>query len=117
MDGMLQLQVAAYSNCSMYQIVHVVVLVELFYVCLYTIYSILIHFDLLIKITRIFVETFLQSFDTMIPLNLKKKIYKLEIFDEMEEWNLLMAHYCFTVATKGSMMSDINMKCAHSTEE
>ena len=52
-------------------------------------------------------ETFLQAFDTMISAELKKKICKLEIFDELEEWSLLMAHYSLTVATKGDLMKDI----------
>ena len=30
-----------------------------------------------------------------------KRIQKLEIFDEVEEWNMLMDHYGLTVATKG----------------
>ena len=55
-------------------------------------------------------ETFLQAFDTMISGELKKKIYKLEIFDELEEWSLLMAHYSLTVATKGDLMTNIYPK-------
>ena len=43
----------------------------------------------------------------LIPEELKKKIQKLEIFDEVEEWNLLMAHYCLTVATKGSVLHNL----------
>lgn len=27
----------------------------------------------------------------------------LEIFDELEEWNLLMSHYCLTIAVKGHL--------------
>ncbi len=53
-------------------------------------------------------ETFLQAFDTMISAELKKKIFKLEMFDELEEWCLLMAHYSLTVATKGNLMNDIH---------
>ncbi len=55
-------------------------------------------------------ETFLQSFDTLIATALKKKIYRLEIFDELEEWNLLMSHYSLTVATRGSKMIGIDLK-------
>jgi hypothetical protein len=31
----------------------------------------------------------------------KDRVAKLEIFDEFEEWNLLMSHYCLVVAKRG----------------
>ena len=52
----------------------------------------------------------------MIPMDLKRRVYKLEIFDEMEEWNLLLSHYCLTVATRGSLLAAVHtdMKCRQS---
>ena len=39
-----------------------------------------------------------------------KRIEKLEIFDELEEWHLIQGHYCITVAIKvGSAVSMENM--------
>lgn len=29
----------------------------------------------------------------------RKRIEKLELFDEVEEWNLIMSHYCMTICT------------------
>ena len=33
-----------------------------------------------------------------LPADMLKRIQKLEIFDEFEEWNLIMDHYCIAVA-------------------
>ena len=60
-------------------------------------------------------ETFLQSYNTMISAEQKRRISKLEIFDELEEWSLLMSHYSLTIATNGDLMSNIypNLKAPH----
>ena len=37
----------------------------------------------------------------------KHRIAKLEIFDEIEEWQMLMGHYSLTVAVKGTMLLSV----------
>jgi hypothetical protein len=37
----------------------------------------------------------------------KKRLKTLELFDEIEEFNLLMDHYSFTVATIGNRFKSI----------
>lgn len=37
---------------------------------------------------------FRHYWDTLVSPEEKERVSKLEIFDEVEEWNLLMAHYC-----------------------
>eukprot|EP01041_Mallomonas_annulata_P006653 gene6653-13470_t len=44
----------------------------------------------------------LIAYETMIPQDKKREIQRIEIFDEIEEWELLMSHYCITVAIKCS---------------
>jgi hypothetical protein len=34
-----------------------------------------------------------------LPVEEQERVSKLEIFDEFEEWRLLMAHYCLLVAS------------------
>jgi len=43
-------------------------------------------------------------YDKLIDDKIKEKLLKLEIMDEVEEWNMLMAHYSLTVAAKGSTL-------------
>lgn len=38
----------------------------------------------------------------------RTRIEKLEMFDEWEEWNLLQAHYCLTLATRSTAERDLN---------
>ena len=45
--------------------------------------------------------TMLQAYNDFIPLTEKERIKKLEIFDEIEEWELIMNHYSLTLATTG----------------
>jgi hypothetical protein len=35
-----------------------------------------------------------------VPIDEKERIAKLEIFDEIEEWKLLVSHYCFVFASR-----------------
>lgn len=49
----------------------------------------------------------LRFYNQMISLEEKKRIMKLEILDEIEEWNLLMAHYSLTIAVKGETYRSI----------
>lgn len=47
--------------------------------------------------------TMLQAYNnpTYINADTKKRISSLELFDEIEEWELIMSHYCLSVAVKG----------------
>ena len=45
--------------------------------------------------------TMLQAYEDFILLEEKERIKKLEIFDEIEEWELIMNHYSLTLAMKG----------------
>lgn len=46
-------------------------------------------------------------YDKLLPQESKERISKLEILDEVEEWNMLMEHYSLTIATKGANLGDI----------
>ena len=55
----------------------------------------------------VFSETMLTMYDRYIDADELKRIGKLEIFDELEEWRMLMNHYSFTVAIRGEMLKDV----------
>ena len=44
--------------------------------------------------------TMLEAYRELISPDAKARIARLEIFDEVEEWEMLMSHYCLTTATK-----------------
>jgi len=46
-------------------------------------------------------------FDKLLSQENKERISKLEIMDEVEEWNMLMEHYSLTIATKGTLFTDL----------
>ena len=46
------------------------------------------------------VITMLQAYDQLVSKDEKLRVAKLEIFDEVEEWNMLMSHYCLTTAVR-----------------
>jgi len=46
-------------------------------------------------------------YEKMINNEEKKRLKTLELFDEIEEFNLLMDHYSYTIATKGSKFKSI----------
>jgi hypothetical protein len=50
----------------------------------------------------------LDAYEKLINKEEKQRISKLEIFDEIEEWGLLMSHYCLTIASKGQKLSAIH---------
>ena len=50
----------------------------------------------------------LDAYEKLINKEEKQRISKLEIFDEIEEWSLLMSHYCLTIASKGQKLSAIH---------
>lgn len=50
---------------------------------------------------EVFSCSMLQYYNNMITKKEKIEMGKLEIFDEFEEWDLLMNHYSFTIASKG----------------
>jgi hypothetical protein len=52
-------------------------------------------------------RTMLQAFNGMIDAAEKRRIAGLEIFDELEEWNLLMSHYSLTVGLLGSQLAEL----------
>ena len=37
--------------------------------------------------------------DGIIDEKERQRIEQLELFDEVEEWNLIMSHYCMTICT------------------
>ena len=59
------------------------------------------------SIEHVFSETMLTMFDRYIDPEELKRIGKLEIFDELEEWRMLMDHYSFTVAIHGVMLQGV----------
>ena len=59
------------------------------------------------SIDQVFSETMLTMFDRYIAPEELKRIAKLEIFDELEEWRMLMDHYSFTVAVHGEMLKGV----------
>jgi tRNA wybutosine-synthesizing protein 4 len=44
--------------------------------------------------------TMLEAWNKLIDNNDKIRVSKLEIFDEIEEWNMLMSHYCLITALR-----------------
>lgn len=48
--------------------------------------------------------TMLSVYNNYISLEERHRVGKLEIFDEIEEWQMLMNHYCLTVAIKGTVL-------------
>ena len=50
----------------------------------------------------------LDAYEKLISKEDKQRISKLEIFDEIEEWSLLMSHYCLTIASKGRKLSEVH---------
>ena len=49
-------------------------------------------------------ETMLSVYDNHVSLEEKHRISRLEIFDEIEEWQMLMSHYSLTIAVKGTLL-------------
>ena len=45
--------------------------------------------------------TMLAAYNNLVTPEEKVRIARLQIFDEIEEWNMLMSHYCLTIAEKG----------------
>ena len=52
-------------------------------------------------------DTMLSVYDNHITLEEKHRISRLEIFDEIEEWQMLMSHYSLTVAVKGNLLLSV----------
>lgn len=46
----------------------------------------------------------MQAHNHMVSDTEKIRINRLEMLDEVEEWALLMSHYCLTVAVKGDKL-------------
>ena len=49
----------------------------------------------------------LSVYDDYISIEEKHRIARLEIFDEIEEWQMLMSHYTLTVAVKGNSLISV----------
>jgi hypothetical protein len=45
-----------------------------------------------------------------ISLEERHRVARLEIFDEIEEWQMLMSHYTLTVAVAGSIIDVLPQK-------
>ncbi|PHJ22061.1 leucine carboxyl methyltransferase [Cystoisospora suis] len=41
-----------------------------------------------------------KIYDKFIPIHDRNRIQRLELFDELEEWRLIQAHYSIAVAVK-----------------
>ena len=52
--------------------------------------------------------TMLEAYNTVISAEKRKEANKKELFDEIEEWNLLMSHYCLTIAIKESNTNNLS---------
>jgi O-methyltransferase involved in polyketide biosynthesis len=50
--------------------------------------------------------TMLDAYNKIISVEDKRRIGALEIFDEIEEWELIMNHYSITVAVNGKSLTD-----------
>lgn len=48
--------------------------------------------------------TMLQAYESLIPKDELKRVSRLEIFDEVEEWQMLMSHYSLSLAVRGSAL-------------
>ena len=49
----------------------------------------------------------LSAYNKLISSAEKQRIAGIEIFDEVEEWELLMAHYCLTLAVVGQRLASV----------
>jgi hypothetical protein len=43
----------------------------------------------------------LSVFTNLIPITEKNRINRIEMLDEVEEWEMLMSHYCISLGIKG----------------
>ena len=48
--------------------------------------------------------TMLRAYESLIPKEELKRVSRLEIFDEVEEWQMLMSHYSLCLAVRGSSL-------------
>jgi tRNA wybutosine-synthesizing protein 4 len=49
----------------------------------------------------------LSVYDNYISIEERRRVARLEIFDEIEEWQMLMSHYSLTIAVKGAMLLSV----------
>lgn len=49
----------------------------------------------------------LSVYDNYISIEERRRVARLEIFDEIEEWQMLMSHYSLTIAIKGAMLLSV----------
>jgi len=55
--------------------------------------------------TEVNVAPMLQVYDEFFSNEERARVSKIEWLDEVEEWNLIMNHYCFAVGVKGDAIS------------
>ncbi len=68
-----------------------------------------------IGMTSVEAFTMLDVYNKYVDVEERKRIEKLEIFDEFEQWNLIQSHYCLCLGTKfnvelSSLFSQIKIK-------
>jgi tRNA wybutosine-synthesizing protein 4 len=49
----------------------------------------------------------LSVYDNYISIEERRRVARLEIFDEIEEWQMLMSHYSLTISVKGAMLLSV----------
>lgn len=49
----------------------------------------------------------LSVYDNYISIEERRRIARLEIFDEIEEWQMLMSHYSLTIAINGTLLLSV----------
>ena len=51
----------------------------------------------------------LSVYNTVLSGKDRQRVSKLEMFDEIEEWELIMQHYSMTLASIGNLLSDMQL--------
>jgi hypothetical protein len=49
----------------------------------------------------------LSVYDNYISIEERRRVARLEIFDEIEEWQMLMSHYSLTISVKGAILLSV----------
>lgn len=49
----------------------------------------------------------MTAFYAMVTREEQRRVSRLEMMDEVEEWHMLMSHYCLTVALKGTLFASV----------
>ena len=54
-------------------------------------------------------DSLLSLYGRALSAGERARVEKLEMLDELEEWNLMLAHYCAVLALKGTMLAGIRL--------